>query len=452
MEWSRYNYIFCKKGNHYLYNFNTNVLLKLDQDNLNKLLKVKEDTNLLKTIKQKRQLIKCKIFLNNENKEIDNYIKEVKKNRQSNNIFDIFIYPTLACNLNCSYCFQSTYDRDTMTKETINNTIDFITSKVSEKGKKFVRVTWMGGEPLLTFNIIKTIIKNINKNINNMDFRHSIVTNGVLLDNNIISELDKFMIYDIQLTIDGLFNDHDLRRPAKNGVQTFDRIIENIKQTLIFSKKFRIIIRINIDNNNKTQFAKIHKFLFDKFHDYWDQIIIYPGFITEYSLTCKSISDDCSYNLSNKEKANFVLDLYNNNEIKVTDFLPKKNLHSCMARTKNSFAIGPKGYIYKCATTVGERDFAIGNVNDSKYFTQTKVLNEFLYEEDYLDDLNCKNCNLFMVCDGGCPLLRLKNKWHNADFDTCHISKNFIEDFIFTNIEIKNKAIDINKSENYSKE
>jgi uncharacterized protein len=444
MQWSQYNYIFQKDEKHYLYNFNTNALIKLDPNNLVKLMNVKKDPALLENVQQREQLIKYKIFIENETEEINNYINEVKNYRKSDSVFDVFIYPTLACNLECPYCFQSTYTRHTMDVETVSNTINFVSSNINKSDKKIVGITWIGGEPLLAVDKIEKIIDGLNaniKNIDNIEFRQSIVTNGVLLSDKIIRKLDRLKIYEIQLTIDGLFNEHDQRRPAKNNKNTFDIIIENIKQTVMISKKFKIKIRVNIDNNNKSQFVKIYQFLIEKFFEHKEQIQIYPGFITEYGRVCKSVPDDCSFNLSNTEKAIFFLDLYRNNGIIGTDFLPKKNQGSCMARTKNSYAIGPKGYIYKCATIVGESELAVGNVNDPEYITNTKILAQFLVEEDYLDDLNCKNCNLFMVCGGGCSLLRLKNKWYGTDFDSCHISKHFIDDFINTNIMIQNRSI-----------
>jgi len=267
------------------------------------------------------------------------------------------------------------------------------------------------------------------------------ITNGVFLNEKNIERLDKMKIHKLQITIDGLKENHNKRRPSHKGKDSFEIILNNIQTLLKYNTIFRVSVRVNINNENKSEYVEIHKYISNRFNKDLDRIFIYPGYIDEYSLTCKSSNDSDSCNMSRKERADFVLDLCNVHSIKTQDFLPLKNSFSCMARTVNSYSIGPKGYIYKCTTAVGKKEYSIGNVN-SEYFSNVDILNEFLYEKDYLTDKKCNSCNHFFVCDGGCPLLRLKKKWYNETYDTCHIMKDRIDDFIKAHLKHKFKSVE----------
>lgn len=61
------------------------------------------------------------------------------------------IAPTLACNLNCVYCFENGYrNKKTMSEETLDEVISFIESKLKNQTKS-IHITWFGGEPLLAY-------------------------------------------------------------------------------------------------------------------------------------------------------------------------------------------------------------------------------------------------------------------------------------------------------------
>jgi|GEM_PF-3224945 len=397
MEWSSQNYVFEHENNYYLYNYNSGVLLKLSSSNYFKLLKIKETPKLLDKFKYKEYFIKHSVFVDSNNTIFSRHREEIVNNRASNEIFDVFIYPTLGCNLQCPYCFQLPYDKNTMDNETINKTSKFVSDLVNKNNSRFLRVVWIGGEPLLCLDKIEKIYHFFSSEIKNFDeitYVSSMITNGVFFTEKNIERLNRLKIYKLQITIDGLEENHNKRRPSHNNKDSFQTILNNMETLLNYNNIFRVSIRVNISNENKNEFVEIHKYLSNRFNENLHRIFIYPGYIDEYSLTCKSSNDSDSCNMSRKERADFVLDLYNKYSIKTQDFLPLKNSHSCMARTINSYSVGPKGYIYKCTTAVGKKEYSIGNVN-GEYFSNVNVLNEFLYEKDYLADKNCSSCNHF---------------------------------------------------------
>ncbi len=63
---------------------------------------------------------------------------------------------------------------------------------------------------------------------------------------------------------------------------------------------------------------------------------------------------------------------------------------------KLSFNICPDGYIYPCTLAVGNKDFSIGNIYDGI----DKTSRDKFLSKSYLDNNDCKGCDLSNSCDG----------------------------------------------------
>lgn len=51
---------------------------------------------------------------------------------------------------------------------------------------------------------------------------------------------------------------------------------------------------------------------------------------------------------------------------------------------------------------------------------------------DQLDDPKCINCGLLPICDGGCPRVRMLNKYEGRNLETCHLMKDGMEDLLYS--------------------
>ena len=95
-----------------------------------------------------------------------------------------------SCNLNCSYCFAAQgkyHGKDAlMSFETGKRALDFL---VENSGtRRNLEVDFFGGEPLLNFDVVKQLVKyarSIEKD-KNKNFRFTLTTNGVLIDDDVI--------------------------------------------------------------------------------------------------------------------------------------------------------------------------------------------------------------------------------------------------------------------------
>lgn len=100
-----------------------------------------------------------------DEKKFINKVSKQARNDTSSVAFTVA--PTMKCNFRCPYCFEQGNEYTTMTNEVVEDTINFLNSKINniaqkENEEKNVSITWYGGEPLLAINIIEKITKGLN--------------------------------------------------------------------------------------------------------------------------------------------------------------------------------------------------------------------------------------------------------------------------------------------------
>jgi uncharacterized protein len=136
------------------------------------------------------------------------------------------------CNLRCRYCFAATGNfggnRTMMSPETGKKAIDFL---VKESGsRRNLEIDFFGGEPLMNFGTVKEIVDyavgiqdKYNKN-----FRFTITTNALLLDEEIKNYINENM-QNVVLSIDGRESTNDRMRFRIDGKGTYKAILDKIK-------------------------------------------------------------------------------------------------------------------------------------------------------------------------------------------------------------------------------
>ncbi|GHV06950.1 thioether cross-link-forming SCIFF peptide maturase [Clostridia bacterium] len=139
------------------------------------------------------------------------------------------------CNLRCEYCFAETGGfggaRGIMDTSTAIAAIDYL---VSRSGKRRnLEVDFFGGEPLMAFETVKNTVKYARglEKAHGKNFRFTITTNGVLLDNESIAFINAEMS-NVVLSLDGRRAIHDELRPTINGRGSYDIIVPKYRALL----------------------------------------------------------------------------------------------------------------------------------------------------------------------------------------------------------------------------
>ena len=133
-----------------------------------------------------------------------------------------------SCNLSCSYCFasQGRYhgDRALMSFEVGKRAMDFL---IENSGtRRNLEVDFFGGEPLMNFDMVKKLVAYCREQekIHNKNFRFTMTTNGMLIDDDVIDFCNK-ECHNVVLSLDGRKEVHDRFRKDYAGRGSYDAIV-----------------------------------------------------------------------------------------------------------------------------------------------------------------------------------------------------------------------------------
>ena len=167
----------------------------------------------------------------------ENYIMDFKK--RPTVVKALCLHIAHDCNLACKYCFAEEGEyhgrRALMDFETGKQALDFL---IANSGKRRnLEVDFFGGEPLLNFDVVKQTVEYARslENKYNKNFRFTITTNGLLLDDDKIDFINKEM-YDVVLSLDGRKEIHDKFRITRAGHNTYDIVVPKF-QKLVQKRK-----------------------------------------------------------------------------------------------------------------------------------------------------------------------------------------------------------------------
>lgn len=140
------------------------------------------------------------------------------------------------CNLACSYCAaggDGTYGSKVKTPE-MERTLAQLASLLSyvPRGDQFV-ITFLGGEPLLYPDIIRTIVRDARLLTagREIDLRFDIVTNGTLVTAE-LAEMLAEMKAGVTVSIDGAPEDNDKARVTKSGKGSSAMILKGLAELI----------------------------------------------------------------------------------------------------------------------------------------------------------------------------------------------------------------------------
>ena len=116
-----------------------------------------------------------------------------------------------------------------MSLEVGKRALDFL---IEQSGtRKNLEVDFFGGEPLLNWDVCKELVKYGREQEKKFDknFRFTLTTNGVLVDDEVIDFCNKEMS-NVVLSLDGRKNVHDNLRKTPNGKGSYNLIVDKFKK------------------------------------------------------------------------------------------------------------------------------------------------------------------------------------------------------------------------------
>ncbi len=310
------------------------------------------------------------------------------------------------CNLRCEYCFAAKGDfgqgRCLMPLETAKKAIDFI---IANSGtRRNLEVDFFGGEPLMNFDVVKQTVeyaRSIEKQ-HNKNFRFTITTNGLLLDDEKTEYINREMNNAV-LSLDGRKEVNDRMRVTPNGKGCYDVIVPKYQKLVAGrgDKDYYIrgtFTKYNLDFTNDVLHFRdlgfdqlsIEPVVSDPKLDYSIKYEDLPRVFEEYERLADTI-------INSRKKGDrynffhFMIDL-NQGPCAI------KRLRGCGCGNEY-VAVTPQGDIYPCHQFVGMEQFKMGNLHDGTFNTEMKE--DFARANVYSKE-NCKDCWAKFYCSGGC--------------------------------------------------
>ena len=398
MKESKYNIWLEKHGSFYVYNGVTGALLCISEENRSELMSyLSGDQSHSVTNAQLADYLNGGMVVPDDFDEVATLEDHYVGSRHQTEHLGLTILSSLGCNFDCPYCFE--LKKPSVMQEEVQ---DAIIAMVEEKLDSFrsVSVEWFGGEPLVGRKAVFRLSKRLMALCASAEAKYSasMVTNGYLLDKETCEQLSSCAVQDIQVSLDGPPNIHDVMRPLRGGGSTFARIVENLHHAV---GKFNIMIRINVDRNNIVHAEELLGILHRE--GFSRKLSVYIGQLTAVNDGVPSPSSGYGSRCMSRQ-------VFSVEELKFTGLaakygfakvsLPRPKGAPCTAVRASDLVIGSEGELYKCYESAGTPGEVIGNIKD--YRALNSKVRKWL---DYSPFRNseCLNCIALPVCMGGCP-------------------------------------------------
>lgn len=325
------------------------------------------------------------------------------------------------CNLRCKYCFASTGDfgtgRKLMPFSVAKAAIDFLLEH--SVGRQNLELDFFGGEPLMNWNVVKQTVEYARSKEQEYgkNFRFTITTNGMLLDDEKIDFINREMS-NVVLSIDGRKEVNDAMRVKVDGTGCYDRIVKNYKKLVEKRGDKEYYVRGTYTSHN-LDFSE------DVMHLYeagFDQISVEPVMeddSVEYAITEKDLDtiyaeyDRLVERLTKLKKDGGFLNFFH--------FMIDLDQGPCVIKrlrgcgSGNEYvSITPDGDIFPCHQFVGHDEYKMGNLEEGTF--DTAIKKEFAGCHVYSKP-TCRKCWAKFYCSGGC---NANNYIYNGDIHEAH--------------------------------
>lgn len=337
------------------------------------------------------------------------------------------------CNLRCKYCFADTGEyhghRGLMSAETGKQAIDFVIN--SSGNRHNIEIDYFGGEPLMNFDVVKEITEYAKEQgkLHDKNFRFTITTNGILLNDEIQDYINKNMS-NVVLSIDGTKETNDRVRCRVDGSGSYDAIVPKFKKLAESRNQDNYYVRGTFTAYN-VDFAKDVIHLADLGFKQTSVEPVVAPYSEDYALTEEHIPQ--VFAEYEKLAEEYVKRWNEGNWFNFFHFMIDLDQGPCAVKRLSGcgagheyLAVAANGDIYPCHQFVGNEDFLMGNVAQGKIDNKIK---DYFEKSNIYTKEKCKNCFAKFYCSGGCSA----NAWNfNGDINkpyelACEFEKKRVE-------------------------
>ncbi|MDH8677140.1 thioether cross-link-forming SCIFF peptide maturase [Fusibacter bizertensis] len=336
----------------------------------------------------------------------DTYVNSIEFNNRSPIIKALCLHVAHDCNIRCAYCFASQGDfkgdRSLMPFEVGKKALDLLVA--NSGNRRNLEVDFFGGEPLMNFEVVKQLV-NYGRSLeaeHNKNFRFTITTNGVLLNDDNMAYINENMS-NVVLSIDGRKEVNDKMRYTISGGGTYDIIIEKFKKLIEKREGKSYYVRGTFTKNN-LDFSNdvIHLADLGFKSTSVEPVVAKPT--DSYAITEEHIA---KLNSEYEALAEEMVARHNTDkEFSFFHFAIDMSQGPCVVKRLSGcgagseyLAITPEGDIFPCHQFVGDDNFKMGNVLAGvlDFGLTNQFKNAHVYNKE-----KCRSCWAKFYCSGGC--------------------------------------------------
>lgn len=333
----------------------------------------------------------------------------VKANQQRR-MFNAVVVLNLDCNLACGYCYEDNFRGNFyMSPETADLFVARTIGEQMEQGNA-VRVSFYGGEPLLSVGLIKEIAGRLSAAADRAgtSFSFSLVSNGTLLTRSLVRELLPLGLTGAKVTLDGPRETHDLSRPFVSGSGSFDAVLDNVAQVCD-------LIRLNLGGN----FTRENYRFFPSLLDQLASRGVTPAKLARIQFApvvqksgAKGASDFSAGCICSYEPWLIEAGLYLREETLKRGYpTPQIKMSACTVEYDSDLVINYDGTLYKCPAFMSHDSLSIGTLQEGiKDYRASHNMEVWKKDE-------CLNCAYLPICFGGCRQMTLLRRDAIDDVD-----------------------------------
>lgn len=328
------------------------------------------------------------------------------KRRTAGVVKALCLHVAHTCNLNCEYCFasQGKYhgERAVMSYAVGKQALDFL---VAHSGtRRHLEVDFFGGEPLMNWQVVKDLVAYARtlEPKHNKEFRFTLTTNGVLIDDDVIDFCNREMS-NVVLSLDGRKEIHDRYRVDYAGNGSWEKIVPKFQKLVAARGGKNYYMRGTFTHANPDFLKDVETMLDLGFTELSMEPVVCAedskDRLTDedFPIVCEQYEKLAELMIRRRREGrpftfyHYMIDLTGGPCI-------YKRISGCGSGTEY-MAVTPTGDLYPCHQFVGEERFRLGDIWTG--VTNQPVQDEFAACNVYAHP-ECGDCWARLYCSGGC--------------------------------------------------